>query len=204
MMRFYADRYADQRTSPALDAGAVLHMRRVVTRPDLAFDFLVSTDADHVAGLWVHIQYDRVPELDAVLGDRRFGVFAHDWRVPHDHGRGVWSGLAPPRPGPGSAVDVADVRAALRDLSRPDLLARSPLAEPGGPDALRERLLAAVEALREHPRDAKLYRALDRTYLRPAFTQERAAEVLGLPFSTYRRHLTQGVARVAERLLTAQ
>ncbi len=32
--------------------------------------------------------------------------------------------------------------------------------------------------------------------MRPAATQERAAAALGLPFSTYRRHLTQGVDRV--------
>ena len=32
--------------------------------------------------------------------------------------------------------------------------------------------------------------------MRPAGTQERAAEALGLPFSTFRRHLTQGVDRV--------
>ena len=37
---------------------------------------------------------------------------------------------------------------------------------------------------------------LERTYVRPAATQERAAAALGLPFSTYRRHLTQGVDRV--------
>ena len=51
-------------------------------------------------------------------------------------------------------------------------------------------------ALRLHPRDDKLLRALERTYLRPAPTQEAAAELLGLPFSTYRRHLSQGVARI--------
>ena len=53
-----------------------------------------------------------------------------------------------------------------------------------------------MATLGEHPRDKKLLRALDRTYLRPAATQERAAEVLGLPFSTYRRHLSHGVERV--------
>jgi hypothetical protein len=50
------------------------------------------------------------------------------------------------------------------------------------------------------PRDDKLLRAVDRTYLRPATTQEHAAELLGLPFSTYRRHLTQGVARIVADL----
>ena len=62
--------------------------------------------------------------------------------------------------------------------------------------ALEALIRDAVDALAEHPRDDKLLRAVDRTYLRPAATQESAAAMLGLPFSTYRRHLTQGVARI--------
>jgi hypothetical protein len=99
------------------------------------------------------------------------------------------------------------VRQALRDLRRPDLLGRNPLLrtrlvhdragneEPSA--ATLEALVgAAVETLRQHPRDDKLWRAVERTYVRPAATQERAAAALGLPFGTYRRHLTQGVDRV--------
>ena len=41
---------------------------------------------------------------------------------------------------------------------------------------------------------------LRRTYLSPAPTQEAAAEVLGLPFSTYRRHLAKAVDELTERL----
>ena len=55
-------------------------------------------------------------------------------------------------------------------------------------------------ARRADPRDAKLARALDRTYLRPAPTQEAAAELLGLPFSTYRGHLARGLERVTDLL----
>ena len=68
----------------------------------------------------------------------------------------------------------------------------------------RRRVLTTLESLvatrwgplREHPRDDKLWRAVERTYVRPAATQERAAAALALPFSTYRRHLTQGVDRI--------
>jgi AAA ATPase domain len=67
---------------------------------------------------------------------------------------------------------------------------------PSAPAVLEALVCAAVESLREHPRDDKLWRAVERTYVRPAATQERAAAALGLPFSTYRRHLTQGVERV--------
>ena len=73
------------------------------------------------------------------------------------------------------------------------------IEEPGA--AVLEALVrAAVETLREHPRDDKLWRAVERTYVRPATTQERAAAALGLPFSTYRRHLTQGVDRIVSWL----
>jgi predicted DNA-binding protein (UPF0251 family) len=62
---------------------------------------------------------------------------------------------------------------------------------------LREIVTSAAVALGRDPREVRAFRAVDRTYLRPATTQERAAEVLGLPFSTYRRHLAEGVRRVA-------
>ena len=41
---------------------------------------------------------------------------------------------------------------------------------------------------------------LTRTFLKGAPTQEAAAEVLGLPFSTYRRHLTKAIEQLAELL----
>ncbi len=72
--------------------------------------------------------------------------------------------------------------------------------ESPAPEALRELLHEAVDALRDDPRDEKLVRALECTYLRPAPTQEAAAELLGLPFSTYRGHLTRGLQRVVDWL----
>jgi hypothetical protein len=47
---------------------------------------------------------------------------------------------------------------------------------------------------------AKFYRAVYHTYLQPAVTQEQAAEVLDLPFSTYRRHLRSGIEELTARL----
>jgi hypothetical protein len=101
----------------------------------------------------------------------------------------------------------AAVKEAMRNLRRPDLLAHNPLlncqlvldaAEARPATALLVDLVEqAADVLRQHPRDDKLYRVIDRTYLRPAPSQEIAAELLGLPSSTYRRHLTQGVSRIA-------
>jgi hypothetical protein len=111
------------------------------------------------------------------------------------------------------------VRSLLRDLQRPDRLVRNPLlrcrlvesrlpATPAGADpgsearlgALREVLEEAVATLQASPRDAKGFRALRRTYLAPAPSQEVAAQVLGLPSSTYRRHLSAGLQALTDIL----
>jgi hypothetical protein len=111
------------------------------------------------------------------------------------------------------------VRSTLRELHRPDRLVHNPLlrcrlvesrlpataagADPG-PEArvaaLREVLQEAVATLQASPRDAKGFRALRRTYLAPAPSQEVAAQVLGLPSSTYRRHLSSGLRAITDIL----
>jgi len=105
------------------------------------------------------------------------------------------------KPPPLSHAAFADaVRAALRDLHRPDRLGASPLTGTAvGPD-VREHLVAAIARVGEAPKGEVLGRVLDRTFLRPAPSQEAAAEVLGLPFSTYRRHLGRAVERVVDLL----
>jgi len=57
-----------------------------------------------------------------------------------------------------------------------------------------------MEALQHSPRQVKLYRALYHTYFQPVPRQERAAEVLDLPFSTFRRHLKAGVTQLTDML----
>lgn len=97
----------------------------------------------------------------------------------------------------------SEVREALRSWRRPDLLATNPLtgsrlvarhSEPDPVAALRAVLQGALDELGQDPRESKSHRALLATYLGGAPTQEAAAERLGLPFSTYRRHLAQGLA----------
>jgi hypothetical protein len=107
------------------------------------------------------------------------------------------------------------VRDALRDYARPDQLRGNPLlrsrmvverlgSSPGVPAdraaALQAVLREAAETLQAVPREAKLYRVLWHTYFQPLPTQEQAAELLDLPFSTYRRHLKAGLTRLAELL----
>jgi hypothetical protein len=78
---------------------------------------------------------------------------------------------------------------------------------PGGqhpdhrPDqVLRGLILDAARVVKADPRAEGQYRALDRTYLHPAPSQEKAAELLDLPFSTYRRYRDRGVDAITEWL----
>jgi hypothetical protein len=102
------------------------------------------------------------------------------------------------------------VREALRHYTQADLLTENALlrtrvltsSKPGAatPQALRALLAETAKALFAGERDQRLYHVLDLTYLNPAPKQEAAASRLGLPYSTYRRHLTAGVDRLTEWL----
>lgn len=65
---------------------------------------------------------------------------------------------------------------------------------------LQKLLKEAAERLQASPRQNKLYRALYHTYIKPAATQELAAELIDVPFSSYRRHLKAGLDAVIEDL----
>jgi hypothetical protein len=69
--------------------------------------------------------------------------------------------------------------------------------------ALRALLCEAAQTLVAAPRLARGYRALHQTYFQAAVTQEQAAEILDLPFSTYRRHLAEGIVELT-RILWGQ
>jgi hypothetical protein len=220
LTRFVIDREAYQAPSPTLNVTPVATLLHYLDTPDLAWDFLALHEPEPWDEYFALADLPRAQGADFVVGGRRYGLFGHDFRrVPVDALMELWTerGLARDvawEPVPVdeplvlSQADFTDaVRQGLRDLHRPDLLARNPLvrtrvirdfAGPEPPDAkaLTSLLLGAVGALRRHPRDDKLLRAVERTYVRPASSQEAAAELLGLPFSTYRRHLSQGVQRV--------
>ena len=219
--RFIVDREVYQGPSPTLNAMPILTMQRYLATPNLAWDFLALAEPEQWDDYFAAADLPRAAGADFWVGGRRYGLFAHDFRqVPIGSllervtERALVEDLAPSMPTVEAPLLVLSqpefddsVRQALRDLREPLLLERNPLlrtrlvrdragvAEPSA--ATLEALLAdAVEALRQHPRDDKRWRAVERTYVHPAGTQERAAEALGLPFSTYRRHLTQGVDRV--------
>ncbi|AXI78765.1 ATP-binding protein [Peterkaempfera bronchialis] len=98
----------------------------------------------------------------------------------------------------------AAVRDALRTLRHQELLARNPLqrsrvvVESGR--SLGDVLLGAIDALLDERDGGRRHRAITATYVKPTSTQEAAAARLGLPFSTYRRHLKTAVERVSDLL----
>ena len=214
--RWFMDAEAYQAPSASFNVVTIVSTQLWMTRPRLAWDLVGPwADADAIEPIMRYIDHHPSPDAAFEVGGRRYQLFAHDWRQV---GIAEWLDLMAGREldagfdaraterAPLLALSqpefAAATRRALRDLHRADALAANPLARTrmavGTP--LADLIEQAVSALRADPRDAKLARALERTYLRPAPTQERAAEVLGLPFSTYRRHLTRGVERVVEWL----
>ena len=155
---------------------------------------------------------------------RSYGVYAHDWRTVPPL---AWLSLLAARETAAQPLDIAPsaaptpprvmdfdefsraVRAALHDLGRPDRLGGSELARSrlvsgesvvARGQAVQALLKEAAAQLADSPRDRRGYRALHHTYLQPAGSQQRAAELLDLPMSTFRRHLAAGLERITELL----
>ncbi|HZY56928.1 MAG TPA: hypothetical protein VFE09_03910, partial [Rubrobacteraceae bacterium] len=204
-------------------------VQHYLTTPGLAFTFFPTADPDFWAPAFAYTDLVRLPQADFEVGGRHYGVYGHDWRVRPpmawlDLLAERQTATEPLAVSPSTETAplvvldesefTAAVRDALRSFHRPDALRANPLlrsrmvAERAGSGAddgagvatLQNLLEEAAEPLEASPREAKCYRALYRTYLNPAPNQERAAELLGLPFSTYRRHLKGGITRVAEIL----
>ncbi|WP_103954925.1 ATP-binding protein [Nonomuraea solani] len=187
----------------------------------MAWSFMAMRDDDPMRDYLRTYDMHDVGE-HAWLGNTEYALFAHDWRAVAAQAwldrldrlllEGAQEAVAVPASSMAvlSQADFADaVRKALRHLSRPGELAANPLTrtrivvEHGGTDpakALRDLIEQAIGRLSGDPRADKFHRALVTTYLRGAPTQEAAAERLGLPFTTYRRHLAAGIERVCEEL----
>ncbi len=198
-----------------------------LTTPGLAFSFFTVAEPDFWSPMFTHVDLPLLPEAEFETDGRRYGVFTHDWRVTPPM---TWLDLLaarememsePTPPLPAVSLVVLSrpdferaLRDALRTLGQPAALATNPLLRsrlivdqvgnsasmPERTAALRQTLRDAIQQLGTTPRQAKLQRALHHTYVQPAPTQDQAAELLDLPFSTYRRHLSAGVAAVTELL----
>lgn len=221
-LRFWMSRDAYQGVSPALNLTAINSSIYWLTHPRLAWNFVTTAEPEFLAPHFTSIHIWRAPEADFEVAGRRYGIFAHDWRVEPAAAwlnikadMALYRGLEPEQPPallppPLLVLSEAEfsqaVRQAFRDYNRPDRLAANPLLrsrlvadsakQAVSPAALQALLLEAADALRANPKDTKLHRAVWYTYLEPVPTQEQAAELLNLPFNTYRYHLARGLERI--------
>ncbi|MBL8166095.1 MAG: ATP-binding protein [Anaerolineae bacterium] len=228
LFRFWMGRDTYQGVSPIQSLIFVNIVRHYLTAPGLAYTLLPCADPEFWQAGFAYADLARLPQADFTLGDQRYGVYGHDWRaVPPSRWLDLLGereiGLkgeatAPPAVEQVIVLSAAEfaqaVQAALRDYARPDLLRGNPLLHSrlvlekvgsGANEAerintLRTLVRDVADSLQQSPRDTKFYRPLYHTYLQPAPTQEQAAELLDLPFSSFRRHLKSGITRVTEIL----
>lgn len=221
--RFFEDRERGQQTpSKTMNALSVASTRQWMLGEHVADYVACVRDIDAWMPMFDYLDFERVPDADVVLGGQTFHVTWRDWRRG---GRAAWldmmesrelgGAVTPPRRDAPVIVALGEsefadaVRDALRDLNRPDRLSRSPLLasrvvldrhEADPVTRLGVVLREALANLPDDPRTAKARRAVERTYFHGALSQEAAAEVLDMAFSTYRRHLKAGVELLVDQL----
>ncbi len=248
MFRFWMARDEYQDVSPAQSLIFVNIVRHYLTTPGLAFTFLPAAAADFWAPVFGYAGATRFAQADFQIENRPFGVYGHDWRATPPlawldkmaeneiaatasssdlanqtamNPSSTRSALAPPLLNEEEFAQA--IRDALKNLTRPAVLANNPLLNSrfvtaranaesdsaetasNGATSQRIRLLqaalrAACEELQASGRTEKWYQALRWRYLEPTATQEAAAEKMDVPFSTFRRYLKSGLERVTEEL----
>jgi hypothetical protein len=214
-----ADHYQN---SPAIfNMAAMVSLRLFFNTPRLAYSFIAQSNSDHYAAMFNYLRMPLAPHAGFVLDGQSFGVFVHDWRAEPvlewinimgerellDEIVALENLPHAPQPIALSEPEFAEaVRQALKEFRRPDLLAQNPLlrsrclrdrsdAEPT-PAQLQALLRKGAETLTTTPKTQKLHRVLWHTFFEPAPTQEAAAELLDLPFSTYRYQLGKAVEQL--------
>ncbi|MFT3925982.1 MAG: hypothetical protein QM778_25790 [Myxococcales bacterium] len=207
--------------TPGFVVGSLQIILFFLSTPRLAWTFMPILQRELWLPLMNQLGHEPGPEID--LGTHSFVLCAHDWRLTSTSrwfdrlAQDEVDALREPESGAPAhhtvmtrEVFVDALRVALQRWGQLSMLAQSPLlrsrlvcsaAAPRDPEArFRSLVTEIVENLKQSSRHARYAAALEATYLRPAPTQERAAERLGLPFSTYRRHLGRGLEHLANEL----
>lgn len=214
--RFTVAAREDLQHGAVTDLASWQSLATICRSSDLAYAFVVHRDTEFWR-TWLGTTTDEIDETP-VVGGRAYAVFVNDWRyltferywesvVDHDP-------AAAPEPAALELGRVAfddAVREALRLWRRRGGLAGSPLARTGlvSPSAedvdtvLRAVVRRTLEGMRTDRRAARGHDAVVATYLGASTTQQAAAHRLGVPFSTYRRHLKSGIEELTDRLWKA-
>jgi hypothetical protein len=220
--RFVVDRDPDER-HPRL-AGTMFgawHVIDILLRGPTAWEFdACYTDLDYWERFFNHFDFVHLPEADYHIGPSRYVTFGHDWRrvgvadwLEVTAARELGEQVTITAPEPAAMLSheefASSVKQALRSLHQPQALLRNPLMASSmvqnelrehpdhRPDqVLRGLIINAAQVVKADPRAEAQYRVLDRTYLHPAPSQEKAAELLDLSFSTYRRYRDRGIEAI--------
>lgn len=229
LFRFWLARDGYQSVSAAQSIIATQFARHFLSTRGLAVTLIPFAEPQAWEAFCAYADQRRAPDADFTVGGRTYACYGHDWRIVTPAAwldrmsrQEVAADSSAPPETPSDprvlvlekAEFVAAVRQALRDYSRPDRLRDSPLlrcrivttrlsgneSATAAVELLRSQLKEAADSLSEVPADRRLHRVLVRAYLAPAPSLERAAEVLELPSSTFRRLLTTAVGRVATLL----
>lgn len=228
LMRFWMGREAYQSVSQVQSQIFVTMVRFWLSSPSLAKTFLPSADAEFWLPLFEYGEHRRHPEADFVVGGRSYGMFEHHWRaMPAVAWLELLARRETGQEQPTSSAPVESeiivlsrdafddaVSHALDGYAAPNTIATNPLvrskvvvdkAGAGSTStqrvaALRQLLIECAKSIGSRPKELKLLRALEAAYFRPQGTQEQAAERLDISISSYRRHLNEGTALIADLL----
>lgn len=228
LFRFWLGRESYQDVSPVQSRIFLNIVQHYLTTTGLAYTFLPCSQPEFWTNIFAYADLIRLEKADFVVENRAYGVYGHDWRATPPMAwlslmaeREVALGLRPEPPKPTQSLlalseteFASAVRDGLRDFINLPALQGNPLLQSrlvlhkAGSDSpppqrlvvLRQMLQDAAAPLQHSPKQAKLYRALYHTYFKPAPTQEAAAELIDVPFSTYRRHLRAGLDYVVAAL----
>jgi hypothetical protein len=203
-------------------------VQHYLVTPRLAYTFLPCANPAFWEGVFAYADLTRLEAADFTVDGRRYGVYGHDWRtVPplewlallaerevNAEAKSPQMVVAEKYANLSQGEFIEAVHDALRNFTNQNVLRNSPLLQSrvvlrrcqhdkttnGRISVLQLLLHETAVFLKKSPKQVKAYRALHHTYFEPAQTQEQAAELLDLPFSTYRRHLRTGLAEVATQL----
>jgi hypothetical protein len=216
LFRFWLARDGYQSVSAVQSIIATQFARHFLTTRGLAVTLIPFADPVPWEAFCAYADQRRAERADFTVGNRTYACYAHDWRlVPVSDwltrlSRQEVGGAATAPPADATAAPrvlvldepafAAAVRQALRDYPRPERLRSSPLLKCRFVATRAAGAAGEADTLADVPADRRLHRVLVRAYLAPAPSLERAAEILELPSSTFRRLLGTAVGRVATLL----
>jgi hypothetical protein len=220
--RFWVDPERYEQASPVMDLMVFHNTRAWLAGDGLAWSFCVAANHAQWREGFAGLQHEPVSATPRI-GTTNFGLYVCDWRKkPVDQwldqltAQALSGHVETARPGSVEEFPVLSrsefsdaVRAAMQALRGGSLsasvLVHSRIVASSIPGTDRTRALGqllrdTIRSMANDPGKAKPYRALNATFLHGAPTQEAAASTLGLPFTTYRRHLARGIEHVSELL----